>query len=281
MVRIRNRGILALLLALTLALAGCGESEPPAQSTQPESAPEPVAAVAEAEPCELTVGWDPWEPYHFHGAGVEVQGLDIDIVTAVADRADCTLEFEQGNWAALLDLLRAGELDLVLGATRLPQREEFAYFTEPYRQDSFHLFVLADEEERYAGRSLEDLLDDGFRLGVTQGYYYGEELEALRDSSTYEDQILEAAVGELNFTRLLDYQIDGFLEDPFVAAAIKRRRRDADPVTMLETEVGSGPVAFMFSRNSVDESTVEAFDAALAELRASGEHERMLQRYLE
>ena len=50
------------------------------------------------------MGWDPWEPYHFAGAGGRVQGLDIDIVSELGDRVDCELEWVQGNWASLLKI---------------------------------------------------------------------------------------------------------------------------------------------------------------------------------
>ncbi|MCA1779892.1 MAG: transporter substrate-binding domain-containing protein [Xanthomonadaceae bacterium] len=97
----------------------------------------------------------------------------------------------------------------------------------------------------------------------------------------FKPQIREAAVGELNFTRLLDMQIDGFIEDAFVAAAIERRRRDADQIVTIEPTIRSGPVTFMFSRASVAPEIVERFDQALVAMQKSGKHRQLLEQYLE
>lgn len=286
----RMRRIAALVL-LVLLLVGCQPdpstpqppdepAETPTAAAGPESAP-PDSVQADAGACALSVGWDPWEPYHFHAIGGEPQGLDIEIVREVAVRAGCELEFLQGGWDSLLRLLRAGELDLMLGATRTPAREDWARFSEPYRSETFRLFALERLADGYADQDLETLLDSGFRLGVTQGYYYGPEINALIERPAYDGQILHAAVGELNLTWLLDMQIDGFIEDPFVFAAIERRRRDAEPIVALPGELASGPVSFMFSRASIDEAVVARFDDGIASLQASGRHQELLDQYLE
>lgn len=290
----------ALLLAISiLLLAACrtepDEPEGSAEETIPYPIPErtepgsarpaaidPAAPSAEADDrCELTVGWDPWEPYHYFAIGGDPQGLDVEIVRAVAEHADCDLTFLQGGWDGLLRLLRAGELDLMLGATRTPAREAWARFSEPYRSETFRLYVLERLAENYAGQDVQSLLDDGFRLGITQGYYYGPEVAALIEQPAYDDQVLEAAVGELNLTWLLDMQIDGFIEDPFVFAAIERRRRDAEPIAALPRDLATGPVSFMFSRESVGEAVVDRFNAGIEALQTSGRHQDLLDQYLE
>jgi len=264
------------LVLMVLALAACRQAEPPAPSEPPATAQSQAAAA-----CELNVGWDPWEPYHYLAAGGELQGLDVEIVRLLADEAGCELEFLQGSWEGLLRLLRAGEVDVMMGATRIPAREAYAIFSEPYRTEAFRLYVLDDDVERYRDRSLGDLLSDGFRLGVTQGYFYGDEVGEVLERAEFQDRIVEAAVGELNFARLLDGRIDGFIEDPFVAAAIARRAAYPDRINALSPLLGSGPVNFMFSRASVDPAIVERFDRALAGLRESGRHAELLDEYLE
>lgn len=261
--------------------SGSDPSSAPSAETEAPSAEPPNAARTPVDPCELSVGWDPWEPYHFLAIGGAPRGLDVEIVRAVAARADCELDFLQGGWDGLLRLLRAGELDLMLGATRTPAREAWARFSEPYRSERFRLFVLERLAEEHSGQDLEALLDDGFRLGITQGYYYGPEISALIERDEYGNRILQAAVGELNLTRLLDMQIDGFIEDPFVFAAMERRRRDAEPIVSLPRDLASGPVSFMFSRASVDEDVVARFNAGIQALQASGRHQELLDQYLE
>ncbi len=274
------------LFALTLILVGCESADPPEPeapaSPQPPTEEQQTTATTETEEaCEITMGWDPWEPYHFSGLGGRVQGLDIDLITAIAERTDCEIEFLQGSWAGLLRMIRTGELDLLLGATRTDEREEFAWFSDPYREENFSLYVRSAEAEQWSDQSLQDLIEGGFRIGVTQGYIYTSEITDLQSDPAHGDQFIEAAVGELNFTHLLDHRIDGFLEDPFVFTAIDRRRNWGVEMEPLNLAFGSGEVHMMFSRESVDESLVQRFNEALAEMRADSEYDQIRARYLD
>src|SRR5690625_7408413 len=70
------------------------------------------------------------------------------------------------------------------------------------------------------------LLSNGFRLGLTSGYVYGDKIDTVLDNAEYQEQIVDVPVGELNFVNLMDFRIDGFLEDPFVAASINQRSEE-------------------------------------------------------
>ncbi|MDZ7790270.1 MAG: transporter substrate-binding domain-containing protein [Xanthomonadales bacterium] len=280
------------LFALALTLAACQNADAPQAESETalETASTEVpqtseqtrqTSPAESESCHLTVGWDPWEPYHYAPVGNRVQGLDVDLIGAMAKKAGCELEWEQGSWASLLKLVRSGDLDLLPGATRTAERERFARFSAPYRQESFQIHVRADEAERWSGMSLTELLENDFRLGLTHGYIYGDRVEAVLDDPRWQNQLVEVPVGELNFLNLMDFRIDGFLEDPFVAASIDHRRDWGVTFEALPLDVHSGDVHLMFSRSTVDAEVVERFDEALQALRDSGEHQRILDRYMQ
>jgi polar amino acid transport system substrate-binding protein len=269
------------VLTSAFMLAACQapeDTEPRPESATTNGVLERLAPETEA-PCQLTMGWDPWEPYHFSTAGDEVQGLDIELVTALADQVGCELAFIQGNWASLLSLIRVGELDLLPGATHTPEREEFSWFSAPYREETFLLYVRVDEARDWEADSLQSLLDQEFRLGVTQGYIYGDPINELQMDEQYSDNFVEAAVAELNFANLMDHTIDGFVEDPFVAAAIDRRRNWGLDIEPLALEFGYGQVHLLFSRESVDEELVHEFDQALRTIRADGTYDRIMGRY--
>ena len=68
------------------------------------------------------------------------------------------------------------------------------------------------------------MLDAGMKIGVTDAYLYGPEVEALQDDPAYAGQFIIAEVGETNATRLLDLVIDAYLEDVIVGTSIVRRR---------------------------------------------------------
>ena len=78
---------------------------------------------------------------------------------------------------------------------------------------------------------------------------------------------------------MIQNQIDGFLEDPFVAAYTIKRKGLGDEIEAHPIRVHSGNVALMFSKKSVSEETVLAFNRALVKLMENGEYKRILDKY--
>lgn len=265
-----------VFLALALLAGACAPDQPP---SAPDGRP-PVAAPATGDSCSLTMGWDPWEPYHYRDVGGQVHGLDIELVSAIANAAGCSIDFDQEDWATLLGRLRDGEIDILSGATRTAAREQFAWFSEPYREEEFRLYVRSGEAGKFSGDSLEALVAAGMTVGTTLEYVYGPEVDDLQDDERYAANFSGAAFGELNVGRLLDFEIDGFLEDLFVAATIIRKRGLEDTIEAHPLAVSSGPVHLMFSRKSLDSATVQRLNEGLARIRASGEYQRIVDRYL-
>lgn len=264
-------------IAAVLLLAGCeaGDNGDPASAgSQTSDADSPSPST-----CQLTMGWDPWEPYHYRTPTGETAGLDVELISAAAEAADCELSFHQANFVDLLRMLQEGEVDILPGATPTEERETFARFSIPYRDESFQLWVRATEQERYAGSGLGDLLEDGRRIGLTEGFIYGEEAEALLARPEYENQLVSSRIGDLNLLRLIDHDIDAVIEDSFVATSIQRRLGLEEDVVALEEPLSSGSVNLMFSRESVDAETVERFNEGLQTLIEDGTRDRILSRY--
>lgn len=264
--------ILALLLA-GLCISSCGR-EPAEQTASAPAGP----ALPE---CELTMGWDPWEPYHYMDPKGNLQGLDVELVRAIAAEAGCSVSFERDNWASLLGRIRSGDIDLISGATRTPERESFAMFSSPYRIEEFALFVRRGDADVLAADSLAAILDAGMKIGVTDAYLYGPDVEALQDDPAYAGQFIIAEVGETNAIRLLDLVIDAYLEDVIVGTSIVRRRGLEQEVELHPlAAAGGSEVRLMFSQASVARETVARFDQALTRLRESGRYEEIEGQYI-
>ncbi|MDX1443500.1 MAG: transporter substrate-binding domain-containing protein [Gammaproteobacteria bacterium] len=259
------------LLAVFLLVA-CSDSS--------ESEPSGATSPATAESCELLMGWDPWEPYQFKNAAGEVTGLDVAVAEAVAAKAQCDIRFERDSWAQLLDGIVSGDIDLLGGATRTPAREDHAWFTAPYRTESFVLYSRTDNLDACnQASSLAALVSDGWMVGTVQDYYYGDAVAAIQADEALADRIVDSSVSEANLDLLLDREIDAFIEDPFVAAAAIRARGLGDDIVECGIELHAGDVSFMVSKAGVTRSSFENFEAGLQELRESGELRAIVARY--
>ncbi len=258
---------------IALALAACQQQAETPKVQQAE--PAPPAAPA----CAIVMGFDPWEPYHFTAPDDTVRGIDVEIVSTLAKAVGCTMTFRQGQWLELLTALRDGDVTVLAGATPVAEREHYAWFSAPYRNEHFELFVPTGREIKTA--DFRGLLDNGFRLGLTDGYIYGEPLESLQAEPRYSAQWAYAAVAESNFAALNEGLIDGFLEDPYVAAAIIRRHGWQGQITSSGLSIGERPVNLMFSRKTINAEQIAAFNEILARLAESGDLQKIFSRYLD
>lgn len=96
-------------------------------------------------------------------------GLDIDLMTEVADKLDMTVEFipyEGSDFNGIFDALDSGEFDCVAaGTTVTPEREEKAKFAPPYLISGQSLAVNTRRLPNV--HSIDDL--EGLTIGVQQG----------------------------------------------------------------------------------------------------------------
>ncbi len=275
--------IFSLLGCFLFLIASCSDSNQSAKeepqkkiatSTQAEKTP-----VKKKSNCKLTMGWDPWEPYQYLTVDDTVSGLEIELVSAIAKEADCELTFEQKSWMKLLNGIRSGTIDMLGGASKTEARETFAHFSDDYRHESFVLYVRSGEEKKFANKSLKEILEGDFKLGVTEDYIYGKEVSSLQDLPTLKAKFVSVPTSEVNYYNLVQNHIDGFLEDPFVAGYTIKRKGLQDEIMKLPIVIHSGDVALMFSKKSVQQETVEAFNQALKRLKASGVYDKILEKY--
>ncbi|RDH76712.1 amino acid ABC transporter substrate-binding protein [Mycolicibacterium moriokaense] len=96
-------------------------------------------------------------------------GLDIDLMTAIADKLKMDVEFiayEGANFNGIFDALDAGDFDCVAaGTTVTPERETKAAFVAPYLISGQALAV--DTRRLRHVHSVDDL--EGLTIGVQQG----------------------------------------------------------------------------------------------------------------
>jgi polar amino acid transport system substrate-binding protein len=265
------------MLGTLLFIAACSESGPgeTQQVTQPQS-----AAPPEQPSCELVMGWDPWEPYQYEIAGGQVFGLDVDLLTAVVRNADCEITFRRGTWRELLHKLKAGEIDLLGGATRTADREQFAYFTVPYRAEQFSIFIAANRISELGVKPFEQLLSDGLRFGVIEDYLYGEPVSSSQDDPQFQDRFVYSSMAEINISRLLHGEVDGIIEDKFVGASIIRHKNLGSDIVRHPIRLSSNPVSIMVSRASVDDALFSKINASVGELQSNGAIDKVQAQYL-
>ncbi|RUO19661.1 amino acid ABC transporter substrate-binding protein [Aliidiomarina iranensis] len=278
-----------MLLGIAVAtLVGCtpaNENQPDSTSDNDQPPPQAETYTAdnmmreEVPMCQMELGFESWEPYQYVSVSGEVGGVDIEIAKRAAGHVNCILNVRQGSWRELLEWLQEGDIDFIMGASKTPAREEYAWFSIPYRNEQFSLFIRSEEAPRYPMNDIEAFLAEGHKVGVVNEYFYGDTMQELMYESEYGDQFMGARLNELNMARLLDGEIDGFMEDNLVAASIIRRRSWNDAIQRHSIGLPASEVYAMFSKSAVTEEEVMAFNGALRELTNNGFIAELIRRY--
>lgn len=249
-------------------------TEPAQVASQSSSAP-----AANTSTCSLSMGFDIWEPYQFIDIDRAVKGLDVEIINLVAEEMGCTLEYKQATWVELISQLKKGEVDLVLGASKTADREQFALFSDAYREEEFVLYIRNDEEHKYREADIQEFMAAKRKLGIVEEYYYGEAVDVLMESAESSNLFINAMMTEINIARLLDMDIDGFLEDSFVGASLIRRKGLERYIAPHQISIKTGSIYAMFSQKSVKPEMVSRFNEALSSIKQSGKFDKVINRY--
>ena len=270
------RNSLLLVILLGVSVIACN----PVNKAENMTMQAPASAVP-AKPvtdCQLTMGLDAWEPYQYMSVGNKVSGLDVELVQAVAADMGCGLDVVQGSWVELLALLKDGQVDFLMGASKTEERQNFALFSDPYRQERFQLFVRKDDDKQQFS-DLKSFVTAGHKVGVVNEYYYGDDVAALYGDETLKPLFVGAIISELNMARLLDEEIDGMLEDSFVGASLLRRKGLDQYIEPHPISLGNSDVYVMFSKASVTPEQVQRFNQGLSALRANGSYNHIVEKY--
>lgn len=118
-----------------------------------------------AEHPTVRFGCDPdWPPFSFRQADGALVGIDMDLLQLLSERIG--LKFEPvptRNWEEAYARIKRGELDLVTGTARTPERQRYLHFSSAYlsfpvaiisrTDDAFYISVEDLPERRLAGPS--------------------------------------------------------------------------------------------------------------------------------
>ena len=241
---LRKHPILALGLTgvLLFGAAACGSSDSGSEGTDTTEA---ASGSGSGDATVWKVCSDmPYEPFEMEGEGprgLKYTGFDIELLDAIAEDQDATLNITDSDFDTIFASVNAGTCDVVASAVTItPEREENSLFSEPYFDADQSLLVPADSDVT----SLDDLA--GKTIGVqtgTTGETYANENKP--DGATVQAFPDASAL----FAALQADTIQGVLQDLPVNS--DRATKD-DKVTVVETFKTGEQYGFVVAKDNTD-----------------------------
>ena len=246
-------------------------------STQPASA---------EERRQLSGGWTHYAPYSYIETvrGFPVwKGFDVELLREISERAGYAIDSPRVEWAEHVRGIENGTRDVAPNATFTHEREEFAYFSTPYRNETLALIVPRGESASLSAKSDDELVslfkDEGFRVGVKAGFAYPSKLiRDYLDDPDFDEQIVRAESQQDLLQDLIDGRTDGYLSDRIVAATFivaNNAHKSVEPHSLTV----AGDLHLMFSKASVSPEVVEDFNRAIESLKEDGTFRRLTETY--
>lgn len=183
---------LAIVMLLGLALAGC--AQPTAE------------APAEGEVLEISVATDAtWPPFEMVNEETkEIEGFDIDLMNAIAEKANLKINWVNVGWDPLLAGMATGQYDAAISCiTITEERQKDMLFSDPYYDAGQLIAVRIDNTDINGPKDLVGKVA-GAQMGTTGDIEIGK-IEGAT-AKTYDD------VGQA-FMDLMNGQVDAVVAD--------------------------------------------------------------------
>lgn len=230
--------------------------------------------------CEKTVRWANDPPYDMRGEDGKVHGATADLLREVLTRMGCQAIFVELPWARGLRNLEKGTLDILPGALVTPEREAFAYFSQPTNRSPNVLFVNRRVAERFAFDSLAQLSHSPFRLGIQIDVVYSSEYAALLKQPDFQKRTVAITERRSGWQMIKAGRLDGMIADEVTGLLELQQLGLSDDVVRSPLVVSEEPAAAAFSRKSTDLKFVSRFNQTLAKVIDDGTYVRLVQPHM-
>lgn len=279
--------VLTCLLMVTM-LAACGspKTETPSTTAAPAetqaAAPETTAAAqTEATaasfttivPGKLVMSTNAsFPPYEMVAADGSLEGIDIDVAAAIAQKLGLELQIDNMGFDACILAVQQGKSDICMaGLTVTPERSAVMDFTDTYANGVQVVIVAANSDIA----TLDDLANDkmiGTQMGTT-GYIYCS--DTVENGGYGEDHVVPYDDGAAAIQALLKGQIDAVVIDNMPAQEYVA----ANPgLKILDMEYANEDYAIGVAKGNT--ALLDAVNAALNELIADGTVQSIVDKYI-
>lgn len=233
------------------------------------------SAFVHAEDCPDTfrVGAsDDYEPFSYIGADGKLTGLDLRFVEQILGEAGCDPQFLVMPFPRAVVELAAGRLDMMMFASVTAERQNFAHFSAPYRNETAGLIIRADDQGGYPITEIGDLLKLNLLLAHDVGTYRGDAFEAFLNNPEAKKNTVQVSSSKQSLEMLLKGRINAIVEAPAAVFALAETLGVRDQIAEHPFLLWSEPVHFMFSRKTVSPELVAEIDAVLADAVQTSEY---------
>ena len=191
----------------------------------------------------------------------KLQGFEIDVWNAIAEKLDVNVEFKTAKFSGLFGMLETNKIDTISNQITMTQKRLEKYdFAQAYVFDGAQLVVHQDRNDI---SSLEDL--KGKKVGVSLGTNY---VNIVKEFDT-ENQIEVISYDGNGFEQdVVLKRIDAFVQDR--VSSVELIKKANLPLKLVGSPIVVIKNSFPFVRNEKNKILINQVNSALSSLREDG-----------
>lgn len=255
--------IISLLCAFSMlfCLTACGGDDAADKSGNADSAKKFVIATDKG-----------FSPFEFQDEKGDIVGIDMDILKAVSEDQGFEYDLQYIGWDAAIAACQAGQADgMIAGASITDERKESGWiFSDGYYDATQGMAVAKDSDIK----GFEDL--KGKKVAVKNGTMSNRYAESIKDEYGFE--VVTVSTSPDMYQAVIGGQVEACFDDtPILKYSIKTGDLDMKFVEGTENEPAQYGLAVF---NSDKQELIDAFNKGLENIKASGEYDRIIEKYL-
>ena len=220
----------------------------------------------------LRVGTEPtFAPFEFLNTTTKTyEGFDMDLIRAVADKAGYDVEIVNMGFDALIPALSTGNIDVIAaGVSVTDERSKRVDFTTPYYKTGLSLLVSKQNADKY--KVFDDLKGKAVAVQIgTTGAEAAKGIEGakVKNFNTTSEAFMDVAMGGSDAV---------ILDRPVIAYYLKTKPAASKAVQLQPSIADAADFAFAVKKGN--KALLDKLNAALDELKKSGEFDKISGKY--
>ncbi|MGO2852387.1 MAG: transporter substrate-binding domain-containing protein, partial [Tetragenococcus koreensis] len=202
-------------------------------------------------------------PFEFQNDENEYEGIDIDILNAIADDQGFKVDLRPLGFDSSVQGVQSNQLDgMIAGMSITDEREQSFDFSDPYFDSGIQMAVAQGNDEI---KSYNDL--SGKTVGAKVGTESADFLEENQDEYDFDVKNYDDATGLYGAVK--NNTVDAIFDDyPVLGYAIKQ----GEELSLVGEPEAGNPYGFAVKKDQ-NKELLEKFNAGLKDLKDSGEYD--------
>lgn len=198
-----------------------------------------------------------YPPFNFMNDNNEVIGFDVDVAQEIADRMGLELEYVTTAWDGIIEGLRAGRYNGILGSMAItPERQKVVDFSTPYYYSGAQLITLKSSNIK----SPKDITSS-HTIGLVTGTTFENDAKKLNAKiKLYEDD-------NQTLIELINGRVDAVITDRVVGLNAMKKIKGGDKLTLAGSLLRTEDCAVVFQK---DDKLKDEVNKVLEEMRQDG-----------